>query len=296
MKAASSTRQRGFTLVELMIGIVLAMGLGLVAYSILTNGMQLMAKNISLNASNTSLRSALDRICAEVNLATGSGLPKLLDNSAAPGIAPAAGIVFDRYLSGPFVILNPSGTGLTASATSFQMKTSTDGMAYSPVPKKDDVILMDDQTTRPVVLSCSPATLTKNTGLQTLTITLQGKLGKDVNWKSSEQKTASVIHREAFLVVQTGGRAELRFYANAETLGPANYNSTSTYTILTREIGTATGDTTPFSYVTQNGTSFLNIAMRVEDRQFNNYLSTRQAKEFNTFLRVDTILRPRNIL
>jgi hypothetical protein len=35
--------------------------------------------------------------------------------------------------------------------------------------------------------------------------------------------------------------------------------------------------------------------MRVEDHQYNNYLASHQAKEFNTFLRVDTMLRPRNI-
>jgi hypothetical protein len=38
--------------------------------------------------------------------------------------------------------------------------------------------------------------------------------------------------------------------------------------------------------------------MRVEDQEFNKRLSSlavQQAKDFNTFLRVDTMLRPRNI-
>lgn len=279
-----------------MIGVVVAMVLGLVAYSILISGTALMAKNISLNASNTTLRGTLDRVYAESNLAI--NLPNLLnaDGSAASGSGPVAGVSFDRYVSGPFVIVNTSGTGLASTATSFQMKTSTDGIAYSAAPKKDDVILMDDGTTRPLVQSCSPATLTKNSGVQTLSVTLQSALGKAVPWSGSTIKTASAIHREAFVVVPVSGRAELRFYGNAETLGTGNYNNSSTYSVLTREIGTATGETTPFSYVTRDGTSFLNIAMRVEDRQFNNYLATRQAKEFNTFLRVDILLRPRNIL
>ena len=115
------------------------------------------------------------------------------------------------------------------------------------------------------------------------------------------KKIAYVIHREAVIVALTNGRAELRFYRNAEGLDTSNCNNGSTYTVLTRDIGTGgigtpADETTPFSYVTQGTTRFLNIAMRVEDRQFNAYLAWRQAKEFNTFLRVDTMLRPRNFL
>jgi type II secretory pathway pseudopilin PulG len=284
-----------FTLIELLIGMVVAMVLGLAAYSILINATELMAKNVSLNASNTTLRSALDRVYAESNLAT--ALPTLLnvDGSTAGGTGPAAGVAFDRYLGGPFIVQNPSGNGLKASDTTFQIKVSTDGVAYSAAPKQDDVLLMDDGTTRPLVQNCTPATLAKNTGLQTLTVTLQAPLGKTVSWTSAVQKIANTVHREAFIVATVGTRAELRFYRNAEALAPGNYNDSSTYSVLTREIGTATGDTIPFSVVTQSGTSFLNIAMRVEDHQYNNYLASHQAKEFNTFLRVDTMLRPRNI-
>src|SRR4051812_16649562 len=105
MKAASSRSIGAFTLVELMIGVVVLMLLGGIAYSILINATTLMAKNISLNASSTTLRAALDRVYSEVNQA--NGLPTLVnaDSSAAASTSgPAAGIIFDRYVGGPYVV------------------------------------------------------------------------------------------------------------------------------------------------------------------------------------------------
>ena len=293
MKTPASKSAVGFTLVELMIGLVVLMLVGGVAYSILINATTLMAKNISLNASSTTLRGALDRVYTEVNQA--NGLPTLVnaDSSVATSTSgPAAGIIFDRYLGGPYIVTNP-GSGLLSSATSFQMKCSTDPLASPPAPKTNDVVSMDSGNTRPLVQSVISST---SGGLQTLTVQLQGPIGKDIPWGSTVEKVAYVIHREAVIVALANGRAELRYYGDAEGLNTTNCNNTSTYIVLTRDIGTATGETTPFSYVTQGSTRFLNIAMRVEDRQFNAYLASRQAKEFNTFLRVDTMLRPRNFL
>ena len=277
-----------------MIGLVILVLVGGLAYSVLIGATTLMAKNVSLNASNTTLRAALDRLYSEVN--QGNGLPKLINadsSAAATAAGPAAGIAFDRYEGGPYIVTNPGTSGLSSSATSFAMTSSTDPLASPPVPQKNDVVCMDGGSTRPVVQSC---TVSASGGLQTHTVQLQSAIGKAIPWTTDVQKTAYLIHREAFIVVPTGGRAELRFYRNAETLGVGNYNDATTYLILTRDIGTANGETTPFSIVTQGATSFLSVAMRVEDRQFNAYLAGRQANEFNTFLRVDTMLRPRNFL
>jgi type II secretory pathway pseudopilin PulG len=294
MKTPAPKSVAAFTLVELMIGLVVLMLLGGIAYSILINATTLMAKNISLNASSTTLRAALDRVYAEVNQA--NGLPTLVNadsSAAASASGPAAGVTLDRYIGGPYIVTNPGTSGLSSTATSFQMKCSTDPLASPVAPKINDVVSMDAGNTRPLVQSCASST---SGGLQTLTVQLQGPIGKDIPWDTSVQKIAYVIHREAIIVAPANGRAELRFYGNAEALDTSNCNNTSTYIVLTRDIGTATGEDTPFSYVTQGTTRFLNIAMRVEDRQFNAYLASRQAKEFNTFLRVDTMLRPRNFL
>ena len=294
MKRPTFKSGAAFTLVELMIGLVILMLVGGIAYSILMNATTLMAKNISLNASSTTLRAALDRVYSEVNQA--NGLPTLVnaDSSAAASVSgPAAGIIFDRYVSGPYIVTNPGSSGLVSTATSFQMTCSTNPLASPAAPKINDVVSMDAGNTRPLVQSC---TSTTSGSLQTLTVQLQSAIGKDIPWSTTVQKTAYLIHREAIIVALANGRAELRFYGNAEALTTSNCNDASTYNVLTRDIGTAAGEATPFSYVTQGSTRFLNIAMRVEDRQFNAYLASRQANEFNTFLRVDTMLRPRNFL
>jgi type II secretory pathway pseudopilin PulG len=293
MKKRTHESIAAYSLVEILIGLVLLIVIGGIAYSILVSATALMAKNVSLNASGTTLRTALDRVYSGVNQA--NGLPKLLNADGSPvgsGAGPAAGIIFDRYLGGPYIVANP-GNGLPGTTISFTMTSSTDPLASPPVPQRNDVVSMDAGVTRPLVQSCSAST---SAGLQTLTVQLQSAIGKDIPWTASTQKTAYLIHREGFIVVPNGGRAELRFYRNAETLGTANYNDATTYVVLTRDVGTGTGETTPFSIVTQGSTSFLNIAMRIEDRQYNSYLAARQAKEFNTFLRVDTTLRPRNFL
>jgi type II secretory pathway pseudopilin PulG len=293
MKEPARKLVAAFTLVELMIGLVVFMLLGGVVYSILINATTLMAKNISLNASSTTLRTALDRVYSELNQA--NGLPTLVSadsTSAATASGPAAGMIFDRYLGGPYIVTNP-GSGLVSTATSFSMKCSTDPLASPAVPQSNDVVSMDEGNTRPLVQSCTSST---SGGLKTLTVQLQNPIGKDIPWGASVQKTAYLIHREAIIVALANGHAELRFYKDAETLTASNCNDVSTYTVLTRDIGTASGEATPFSYVTQGSTRFLNIAMRVEDRQFNAYLASRQANDFNTFLRVDTMLRPRNFL
>jgi hypothetical protein len=285
-------RAAGYTLAEISIALLLLMLVGGLAYSMLMNSTTLLAKNVALNQSNSILRSALDRIYSEINQS--NGLPKLINpdgSDAASSSGPAAGIIFDRYLGGPYIVTNPSGTGLSATDQSLQMKCSTNALASPPVPAINDVICIDNGATRPLVNNCS---VSSSGGLQTLAVTLKAPLGKNISWSSSVQKTAYVVHRKAFVVAPVGGRGELRMYLNAETV--TNYGDPASYIVLTGEIGMQPGEDTPFTIVTQNGASFLSIAMRVEHQQFNKYLASRQAQEFNTFLRIDTMLRPRTFL
>jgi prepilin-type N-terminal cleavage/methylation domain-containing protein len=284
----------GFTIVEITISTAILLVVSLIAYAILVNSTTLLAKNISLNESNLILRSALDRVYSEINQA--NGLPKLInaDGSSAPTNGPAAGIIFDRYLGGPYVVTNPGATGLASSAVSLQMKRSTDSLASPPIPKLNDVIRIGTGTIRPMVSSCTADAAAADL-TQSLNVSLKTSLGVAIPWTATTQKTASLLHREAFVVVPVNGRGELRFYKDAETV--ANYNDATGYVVLNREIGTKTIGTEeedkPFTIVAQSGVSYLNITMRVEGQTYNRALSSRQAQEFNTFLRVDTMLRPR---
>ncbi|MGZ5503740.1 MAG: PilW family protein [Chthoniobacterales bacterium] len=310
------TSARGYTLVEIMVTVAVVMIVGAAAYSMLMNSTTLLAKNLSLNSANLQSRSVLDRIFAELNQS--NHLPTLInaDGSAVVGSGPAAGIVFDRYIGGPYVVGNPGG-GLSATATTFNLFYSADPLASPPVPVKNDVVIMDGST-RALVSSCTIPTATlaaptptpAPTPGQMVTVTLQSTLGSYTNppvssgtaiaWSSTTQQTAYIVHRKAFVVVpgsSPNNAAQLRLYSNVETV--TDFNDPTTYVVLSRSIGTKTvnglAENTPFSLVTQSGSTFLNIAMRVEDQQFNKRLASQQAADFNTFLRVDTMLRPRNI-
>ena len=319
-----------FTLIEISIALAILTVAGGIAYSMLMSSTTLLAKNLSLNSSNTMARVSLDRMYSELNQA--NRLPTLVNEdgtTATNQSNPAAGIMFDRYLGGPYIVGNP-GSGLPATATSFKLFYSTDPLASPPVPEANDVVIMDGST-RALVSSCSTPTSSFSAPTPTpaptpgkmVTVTLQAKLGSYTNptmssgtaipWSAATQQTAYLIHRKAFVVVPVNGvngpPAELRMYPDAENL-PSIINDPTKYIVLTREIGTKqrqnslfeTSTTTnyenkPFAIYTDSatGTKYVSIAMRVEDQQFNRRLATQQAKEFNTFLRVDTVLRPRNI-
>lgn len=335
MRISPKYRRGGFTLVEISIAMVVLTIVGGIAYSVLMNSTTLLAKNVSLNSSNIIVRSALDRIYSEINQAycfptTNPAIPKppgLLinaDGTPAPSSEPAAGIIFDRYVGGPYIVGNP-GTGLPATTTSFNLYYSWDPLANPPVPVANDVVIMDGSTRALVAASPAPVASTTLTGPvpvpaptpgKMVTVTLQNTLGTytipagtGISWSPTSQQTAYVLHRKAFVVVPVSGvsgRAELRMYPNAEIV--TNYDDPTKYVVLTREIGTQTRtnspfetgagtryENRPFSIYTSNGASYLSIALRVEDQQFNKRLASQQAKEFNTFLRVDAMLRPRSM-
>lgn len=290
------SRRSGFTLIEMCVGLLTLALVGGIVYAILMNSTVLLAKNISLNSSTTTLGSALDRISSEISQA--NGLPSLInaDGSAVTTAGPAAGIVFDHYIGGTYVVSNPGVTGLTAGASSFGMTFSTSSLVALPVPQANDVVAIGDSTLRPLVSSSNPASLgSAPPAIQPVTVTLQVPLGQDIPWPATVSETAYLIHRRAIVVVPVNGRKELRLYPNVETTAKT-CDLTTSYLVLNREIGTQNGEDVPFTTVTQNGISFINVSMRIEDHQYDKVLANKQLKDFNNFLRVDTLVRPRNFL
>jgi len=288
----------GFTLVEIMIGMSVLTAVGVAAYSMLLSSSILFAKNVSLNTSNTILRTALDRMYNDIN--QGYGMPKLINADGSSATTQlAAGITFDLYLGGPYVVTNPGTTGFPSSTQSISMKCyAADPITAQPVPLAYDVVVLDNGTTRPVVDTCTSATAGS---VQTMTINLKSPLGNAVSWNSTTTKTAFLVHKKAYVVATVNGVGELRMYNNAEA--GTDFSNAANYVVLTRELSgqTTNNENTPFSIVTQSGdvctgcsNPFLKIGMRVEGQQFNQTLSTKQAQEFNTFLQLDTRLRPRN--
>jgi len=296
MTANSARRSGGgFTLAETLIGVTILTAVAIACYSMLLNSTLLFAKNVSVNTSGTVLRTALDRMYSDASQAY--GIPKLINVDGSPVIDPApaggvAGFTFDLYLGGPYVVTNPGTTGLAASAQSFSMKgraDSNDPLTLQPVPVANDVVVLDNAVTRPVVNTCTSST---SSNIRTVTVNLKAPLGSVVSWNATTTKTAFLVHKKAYIVAPVNGYGELRMYNDAEAV--VDYSNPDNYVVLSRELSGVTNENTPFSLVTQNGNKFLKIAMRVEGQKFNKALALKQAKEFNTFLQLDTMLRPRN--
>jgi hypothetical protein len=274
-------------MVEMVTGLSVLALIGMLGYSMMLSSMNLLVKGVALNSSNTALRNGLDKLFVEINQAY--GMPTLVneDLTSAGSNGPAPGVIFDRYVGGPYVVTNTSGgAGLAATATSFLLKAWMDPLTAPPTPGPDDVVLIGTRRLR--VQSCSIMDLGSGDGVRTFRVTLPSQVGSGgISWDSSTKQLAYLLHRKAFVVASANGRAELRLYNNAET-------DTSNFVVLARGLSARPEETTPFSIANKNGSPFLNVGLRAEDQEFGNYLSSRQQNDFNTFLRVDTSLRPRN--
>lgn len=287
-KLSARRRLRGFTLVEVMVALVVSLAVCEIAYYFFTAGVVLYAKNCSLNYSNNSARYAIDRITRETSSAV--AIPDLMSVAANGAVSgpvsgtAAAGIRFDQVRGSHYLIVHPGGSGLAANATSFQIQCSTDSFAASPAPEAGDWLAIDDASSaHAVIATCTPVSL-KNK-VQTYRITLKSPLGVAVPWFASDIKTSSLMRRSMFVVKDN----ELRYFDSAEGVSNANAGD---YVVIASNIGAGSGDGAPFSKVTQDSQTFLNISLRVQEGKFNNYLSNKEASSFNSFTRLDTKLRP----
>jgi hypothetical protein len=280
--------QAGFSIVETLMGAAAAMIVGVGIFSILNTSMMLSARNLALNVTNNSLRGSLDRV--EQLLQQADTMPVLIDTSGNAATGPAAGVRFDRYVGAPYVMTVPS-TGLPATTTSLTLVRSTDSLASPPIPAVGDVVRIDGEssTLRPRVsaISTTPAD-----GLlhQTMTATLASSLGTAVTG-SSTTLTAKLVRNVALIVMPNGTKRELRYYPSFDLT--TNLNDTSKYSILTDQVGMQSDDATPFTLITNQSKSFVNMSFRVRSNRFDQRLMGKQSDQFNTFARVDVQIRPK---
>ena len=133
----------GTTLAETMMYVTIAVILSCVTYTFLTGATQLYAKNMSLVHSHNDMRSVLDRTLN--NMQQGNSLPKLIDTTGATAATPpSAGVYYDSFRGDPYVITNPSGSGLTAGTTSVTITCSTAALASPPAPAANDAIIISN--------------------------------------------------------------------------------------------------------------------------------------------------------
>lgn len=281
----------GFTLIELMVSGAVASAVGVAVFAFLNAGMYLTAKNLSLNYTSNQMRTALDRV--EQVLQQGDTNPVLIDTAGATvtNVA-AAGVKLDRFVGGPWIVTTTGGT-VASTATSLTLTRSTNSLASPAIPVIGDIIRMDGTaaTLRPRV-NADPTVGTPDGSLrQAVTVTLASALGTTVTSTSTSVLTSKVVRQVAFIVMPNGSKRELRYYPSFETT--ANLNDVTKYNVITDQIGAQSADATPFTLANVSGKTFVNFSLRVGSRQYNQRLLNKQSDEYNTFSRVESVLRPK---
>jgi type II secretory pathway pseudopilin PulG len=279
----------GFSIVETLVAAMVGLVLSGLAFTYLRAGTLLLAKNVAVNMSNNDLRGALDQI--QDRLQTAINVPVLINTAGAVATAPTAGLHYDRLLGESYVVTHPGGAGLLSTATSVVVTRSTDAYASPPIPTAGDVLLIDGalSTMRPRVSSVATGAVVG--GLQTITITLTAALGTAISWNAADVKTARLVRREALIVMPAGARSELRRYGSYES-------APTQFTVVSRQIGTQTGETTPFSIVTVGLDKMVNVDFRVRASGSDNALANKELNNFSSFMRVQCMAasrqRPKN--
>jgi len=275
-------------MVETLMGAFAATIVGVGIFNILNTGTMLSARNLALNMTSNALRNSLDR--TEQLLQQADSMPTLIDTSGNATAGPAAGIRFDRFVGAPYVLSVPV-TGLPATTTALTLQRSTDPLASPPVPVIGDIVRIDGEaaTLRPRVSGISTGTVD---GLlrQSMTTTLAASLGSAVTG-SSTTLTARLVRNVALIVMPNGAKRELRYYPSYDLT--ASLSDATKYTVLTDQVGMQSDDATPFTLITNQTKSFVNMSFRVRANKFDQRLLGKQSDQFNTFSRVDVQIRPK---
>jgi hypothetical protein len=284
-------RHSALTLVELLIYLGISAMISGVIFSFLTGASLLYAKNMSIVHSHTNLRSVLDRLTN--NLQQAYSLPVLINTSGASAAAPAAGLYYDRYVGDPYLVTNASGTGLPATTTTLTLTCSTVALASPPAPKVGDAVLISDPNgnVRARISAVTAGTYDATNQRQPYTVTLAAALGTAISWSAPEVRVASLLHREAFVVVPGATQSEFRFYPNFEPV-PVMTNPNN-YTVISNQISSLAGETTPFSLDMVGTDRIVRASLFARSTEFSTWLTNKQANNFNTFVRLNAVLASR---
>ena len=288
MTASTLHRHRSaFTLVEVLIGSAVGVIASIGVFAVINAGSMLTARNLSVNLTSNAMRKSLDRV--EQVLQQSETIPVLIDTAGNTTVGPAAGVRFDRYIGGPYVIDAPAG--LAANVTSIALVRSTASSASPPLPQAGDVIrISGSDLLRPriasIVVSAPDAALH-----QTTSATLTDPLGTAIATPSGGQFVARLVRRQAMIVMPAGGARQLRFYPSLDTT--TDLNNSSSYILVSDMVGLQADDATPFTNDTPLGINFVKMSLRVRASKFDARLLGKQGDQFNTFARVDTYIRPK---
>ena len=281
---------RAFTILEILVGAAISSVLAVAIFALMNAGMILSAKNLSLNLTSNSMRTALDRV--EQVVQQGDTMPELI-NTAGTVVTtgPAAGIKFDRAVGSPYVV-TVSGTSIPSATTGLTLTRSTHSVASPPVPKAGDIVRIATTATtlRPRIQSVVVGAVS-GLSRQPCTVTFEAALGTTVTVSAGNIVSARLVRNAAFLVMPSGGKPELRYSDSFETT--TNLNDSTKYVVVTDQIGVAAEDATPFSLTTLGGQSFVSFSLRVRASNNDRGIRSQQRDEYNTYSRTETFIRPK---
>ena len=281
-------RLAGFTLPELIIACFFAGGVTLLAFQALRADGSLPGKDFSIDPSQETVRSTLDRL--ENHIRASRSVPTLLNADGKPAASgPAAGIRYDRILGEPYVLTPVAGAeSLRASAASVSVWRSMDERALDPIPAAGDAVIIDTPTGQARATVSGVIAEPPIGDRQRLTFAFAGGLGKPLTWSAQQAPRVRLVRHEAFIVVPVNGKHELRYFPSFETAG--DVHNPAHYTVITDQIGTEAGDETPFRLVDVRGDENPQPNVRVQTADYNRWLTGKQSGECNTAFRMDLIV------
>lgn len=264
--------QSAFTLVELLVGMVVAVVVGLVLFALLQTATVLYATNVSINETHFAARRSIDRVLAKVEGAPAA--PTLLDSNGATvaGNGPAAGL---RCLVPASPLAYQVSADVASSAT-----TLTAVVTGLPTPQIGDSILMTDLGFQGTVASVSGTGTTR-------TITLTSTAGSCF----SPTKTGTVIpaNSKFFLynpITLIAVSNALRYYPRAKSVaadGSTAFNDGANFTKIAPLVPlTGATDSFPFQYLDASRRS-VDTTLRINAPTYSN-----RVKTFNGFLTLRT--------
>ena len=284
----SSRGYAGFTLVEVLVGMTIGVLVSLGVFAFIDTSSMLTARNLSVNLTSDSIRGSLDRV--EQLIQSANTMPVLINTSGTSSAGPAAGVRFDRYIGGTYVV-NPPATTLASGLSSLSLVFSTSSVSSAVNPTQGDILRIDGSvaTLRPKVGAPPFTTSIPALGQRSVTVSLTSSLGTAVS--SSSGIRAKLIRDVAVIVMPSGSGRQLRYYSDFGAT--TDLNDVTKYVVLTDQVGLQAIDATPFSLQSIGGKSFVKMSLRVRASNFDRRLSGKQADQFNTFSQVDIFTRPK---
>jgi hypothetical protein len=125
-------------------------------------------------------------------------------------------------------------------------------------------------------------------------VTLTTPLAAAISWPSNQIRTATLVHRVAFIVMPAGNVSQLQYYPNFEPIPTAaQLAAPANYVVISNQLSAQSGETTPFTVATIGSDTIVNASFYVRSTDFSTYLSNKQSYEFDTFVKLNTSLASR---